>query len=272
MAIEVTKILIKPLNGSNYATWKVQCKMAVIREGLLNIVNEVEAAPAESNVNGALVAKYELRKDCALATIALSIEHSLFYLLGPDPDDPAEVWKKLANQFQKKSWAKKLALRRKLHALQLKEGQSIQTDIKTMTEIFDELAIVGDPLDNENKVVHLLASLLKSYDMLVTALEASQEVPKIDVVTEGLLHEETKQKDAVTVHEVKAMTSKHRNRKDLNVIIAENTDTYNENVSSSGKVVKRNRTERRRNRQDRKLTQQKRSQMKKLLDLLWNMY
>ena len=208
-----TKVLMKPLNGSNYATWKVQCKMALIRDGLWNIVSESEAAPAESNDNGAVVAKFELRKDRALATIVLSMEPSLLYLLGPDPDDPAEVWKKLSNQFQKKSWANKLALRRKLYALQLKEGQSIQTHIKTMTEIFDELAIVGDPLDDENKVVHLLASLPKSFDMLVTALEASPEVPKIEVVTERILHEESKRKHAGIEHEVKAMTSKHHNKK-----------------------------------------------------------
>ena len=61
-------------------------------------------------------------------------------------------------------------------------------------EIFEELAIVGDPLDEESKVVHLLASSPKPYDMLVTALEASPEVPKIDIVTERLLHEETKKR------------------------------------------------------------------------------
>ena len=206
MATEATKILIKPLNGANYATWKVQCRMALIREGLWNIVNETEDAPEEN------VEKYRLRKDRALATIVLSMEPSLLYLLGPDPDDPAEVWKKLSDQFQKKSWANKLALRRKLYTLQLKDGQSIQKHIKSMTELFDELAIVGDPLDDENKVVHLLASLPKSFDMLVTALEASPEVPKIEVVTERLIHEETKQKEGIQQDE-KAMSSRHGNRR-----------------------------------------------------------
>ena len=63
-----------------------------------------------------------------------------------------------------------------------------------MKEIFDELAIVGDALDDENKVLHLLASLPKSCDMLVTALEANPEVPKVDVVIERLLHNGAKQK------------------------------------------------------------------------------
>ena len=45
MVTETTKILIKPLNGPNYATWKVQSKMALIKNGLWNIVTENENAP-----------------------------------------------------------------------------------------------------------------------------------------------------------------------------------------------------------------------------------
>ena len=47
--------------------------------------------------------------------------------------------------------------------------------------------------------------------MLVTAVEASPEVPKLEIVTEGLLQEETKKRDKESsTIEVKAMTSKHR--------------------------------------------------------------
>ena len=88
----------------------------------------------------------------------------------------------------------------------------MQKHVKVLTEIFDELSIIGDPLDKENQVVHLLASLPESYDMLVTALEACPDVPKLEVVTERLLHEESKQKvkEAAGDDEVKAMASKHR--------------------------------------------------------------
>ena len=44
MPTKTTKILIKPLNGPNYATWKVECKMALIKEGLWNIVTGNENA------------------------------------------------------------------------------------------------------------------------------------------------------------------------------------------------------------------------------------
>ena len=77
----------------------------------------------------------------------------------------------------------------------LRDGDSIQKHIKDMTEIFNELAAIDDPITEEDRVVHLLASLPESYDILGTALEASVEVPKMEIVTERLLHEERKIKE-----------------------------------------------------------------------------
>ena len=55
-------------------------------------------------------AKYLLERDRVLAMIVLSMDPTLLYLLGPDPENPAVVWKKLADQSQKKTWTNKLAL------------------------------------------------------------------------------------------------------------------------------------------------------------------
>ena len=43
-----------------------------------------------------------------------------------------------------------------------------------MIELFNELAIVGDAIDEEDRVVYLLASLPDSFNTLVTALETSR--------------------------------------------------------------------------------------------------
>ena len=64
----------------------------------------------------------------------------------------------------------------------------------TKTKV-EELAVIGDPVKEEDHVVYLLASLSESYSMLGTALEANPDVPQMEVVTECLLHEERKQKD-----------------------------------------------------------------------------
>lgn len=119
----------------------------------------------------------------------------MLYLIG-DPEDPIVVWQKLANQFQKKTWANKLELRRKLYSLHEAERWKPSLDhIKAMTEVFNGLSVIGDPVSDEYRVVFLLASLPDSFSMLVTALEANTEVPKMEVVTERLLHEERKLKE-----------------------------------------------------------------------------
>ena len=209
---EMKTVSIVPLNGTNYPTWKLQCRMALMKDGLWGIVDGSDIAPNPEDAEKH--AKFVSRRDRALALIVLSVEPSLLYLIG-NPKDPVEGWKKLLDTFQRKTWANKLELRRKLYTLRLKDGESIQQHIKAMTEIFDSLAVIGDPVDEEDRVVHLLASLPESFNMLVTALEANPEVPKMETVTERLLHEERKMKDREDTGpaKLKAMTAKSQKRK-----------------------------------------------------------
>ena len=79
--------------------------------------------------------------------------------------------------------------------LRLKEDDSVQEHIKAMTEIFDGLSVIGDPISDEDCVVHLLATFPESYNVLVTALQGNEAVPRMEVVTERLLHEERKLKE-----------------------------------------------------------------------------
>ena len=139
-------------------------------------------------------AKFAVRRDKTLATTVLAVEPSLLYLIGADPTDLVKIWKCLADQFQRKTWANKLELKRKLFSMRLGERGSVHNHIQSMTEVCDELSAIGEPVNEEDRVVYLLASLPESYNVLVTALEASVEVPALAVVTERLLHEEGKMK------------------------------------------------------------------------------
>lgn len=143
----------------------------------------------------------------------LSLDPSLLYLLG-EPEDPGTVWKKLADQFQKKTWSNKLALRRRLNNLRLEEGESVQKHVKAMTELFNELSsVIGAPMEEEDKVVTLLASLPNSFNMLVTALEANEEVPSMEVVTERLIHEDRKANERETASSEKLFLGKKSKKK-----------------------------------------------------------
>ena len=50
---EMKTVGIVPLNGTNYPTWKLQCRMALMKDGLWGIVSGTEAAPdRERNAEG----------------------------------------------------------------------------------------------------------------------------------------------------------------------------------------------------------------------------
>lgn len=78
-------------------------------------------------------------------------------------------------------------LKRKLHFFKLKEDGSVQDYNREFTEIVNASAAVGDPLNNQDQVSHLMASLPESYDVLVTLKENNESMPDIDAVTEILL-------------------------------------------------------------------------------------
>ena len=94
--------------------------MALIREGVWGIVAGTEECP-DATTEAEKHAKYMARRDRALATTVLAVEPSLLYLIG-DPEDPTAVWKKLSGQFQKRTGANKLSLRKKLFTMKLSDS------------------------------------------------------------------------------------------------------------------------------------------------------
>ena len=179
--------IISPLNEKNYATWRIQIKMSLIKDDLYRIVDGSETAPTDVNS----LMKFNLRKDRALAIIVLSMEPKLLYLIG-EPNDPHVVWSKLQNIFQTKSWSNKLRLKKRLYNISLQQNGNLQEHLKLLIEIFDELAVIGEPMKEEDRVICLLASLPDKFSTLVTALEASDKVPLWDNVVERLLHQDSK--------------------------------------------------------------------------------
>ena len=106
-----------------------------------------------------------------------------------------------------------------------------------MTKIFNELAIVGVDITDEDQVVYLLASLPDSYNTLVTALEASTNILTLEVVTECLLHEERKKLECNS--DGRADGAMHVDVEDLDVTIVRSMDIFNAVVCRNGKVKER---------------------------------
>lgn len=190
-----------PLNDRNYSTWKVQVKMALLYENLWGFISDSEVAP-DATADPGKYQKYCARRNKALAILVLSIDPELLYIVG-DSFDPIEVWNKIGERFkrlttradvilQRNTWAKKLRLRKCLYRMKLKGKTSVHEHLCKFVKLFSDLATLGDAVQEEDKVILLLASLPESYNMLVTVLEIQEKMPSWEIVTEKLLHEEQK--------------------------------------------------------------------------------
>ena len=67
--ISEAKTVIVPLTGAKYCTWKVQCKMSLMHDGLWGIVSRTETSPETGTERHA---KFITRRDRALAVIVFS--------------------------------------------------------------------------------------------------------------------------------------------------------------------------------------------------------
>ncbi|KAF2353263.1 Reverse transcriptase RNA-dependent DNA polymerase [Trinorchestia longiramus] len=78
--------------------------------------------------------------------------------------------------------------------MKMENGQNLQDHLKVFVELFEELAIIGDAMEEEERVIILLSSLPGGFSTLVTVLEAHEKIPAWEVVTERLLNEERRQR------------------------------------------------------------------------------
>ncbi|XP_066027264.1 uncharacterized protein [Pocillopora verrucosa] len=77
----------------------------------------------------------------------------------------------------------------------MKECTLVEQDLKLMKDITDKLAAIGAPISEEDRVVTLLGSLLRSFATLITAIEARVDGVSLDYVQQALIHEEMKQSE-----------------------------------------------------------------------------
>ena len=206
------------LNVDNCPAWKLQARMALIRDDLWEIVSGSEKAPEEAATADAQK-KFKLRSNKALSMIVLSMKPELHYHIGREPEDSVAVWKLLANHFERKTWGNCYELWKRLMSMprmkEVRDGGSIDKHLKSMQETFDSLAVLEDPVSEKKQVMFILASLPESFQTMVTALAASTEdVPSLADVKEKLRSEELKQKQAGPGHEDdqgKAVAAGHGN-------------------------------------------------------------
>ena len=189
MAETDIKWSVDRLDGTYWPVWKFQMTHLLRAKGIWGFVDETETLRAGATEQQ--TADFKKQQEKTFSTLALAISPAQLYLI-TSYDKPKPVWDALCEHFEKNTLANKLLLKNQYFQMEMKEGSSIETHMKEMKELADRLAALGAAVLEEDQVVTLLGSLPPSYQMLVTTLEARNELT-LNYVQQSLVHEEKKQ-------------------------------------------------------------------------------
>lgn len=188
-----TGVLLEKLTATNYSIWSVRMQHFLKREGLWKVVETTPQPPEwdEDDDEKLALAEAQLEKDeKALATIILGVDDSQLVYVA-DKVTASEAWNALKAVHVRETAGSLITLTRRLYRCRKKPGDSLVNHLKFLTGCFQELALRGRPVGEEDKVFIVLSSLDDSYDMLVNSLE-SVETDKLtlEYVTGRLYAEE----------------------------------------------------------------------------------
>lgn len=178
---------IEKLDDSNYVSWSVQMKSVLVHAELWAITSGKQIKGEDVSAEEA--AAFDVKDEKALASIMLCIKPSQVNHV-KQCQTAALAWSKLRQIHQPGGPARKVTLFRQLLSLRLSEGEKVQNHLNEFCDIIERLAEINVVLPDEMAVIILLASLPKSYENFVVAIESRDSLPmftslKVKVLEEG---------------------------------------------------------------------------------------
>lgn len=179
------KFGIAQFDGKGYDHWKFRMEIMLDQQNVIRCIKEENLTPNEEFT--------KLDKKCKALIIMCIANSQLQYV--KDKDSAFQMWQALEKIFQRKGVASQLYLRKKLLTMKLNEDENLESYYIKFDEVVRELKYVGTKLEETDIVCHLLLSLPKSYDAIVTALETVEpEKLTLEFVKGKLLDHEMKRK------------------------------------------------------------------------------
>ena len=150
------KWTIEKLNGANWSTWKFQMKHLLLAKELWELVNGTETLAEDAAAT--VRSDFEKKAQKAFSTLVLAIGTSQLYLV-TSCETPKDAWEALRSHFERNTLANKLFLKKRFFRMEMKEGATIESHLKEMKELSDQLSAIDAPITEEDQVVTLLGSL-----------------------------------------------------------------------------------------------------------------
>jgi hypothetical protein len=182
------------VSGSNWVLYKERFLWALDARGISEHINGVADMPADpvtpksreekklSDAEKVLdkewkkeLKEWKQNEAVAKQQIASSIPDSLFMKIRAK-GTAYEIWKDLENHFQNRSRMVSVDLRRRIQELRCAEKGDMLSHFATLRTMREDLAAMGQPLNEDDFYAIILGSLPTSYDPYISAVNATSSV------------------------------------------------------------------------------------------------
>jgi len=152
-------------------------------------VTDRPASGSDDKKADPVVEEWDAMNEAALATIQISVTPVKFNTV-TSVDTAKEAWNALMGMFEARDNAKLLPLQEELSSLKKGDDESIIKLTSRAKIIRDELAMLGNPVDDNTPALRVLSGLPSEYGMLRTVLENTDVKLVMSNVTYKLLQVE----------------------------------------------------------------------------------
>lgn len=148
-----SRMEVEKFNGTNFELWKLKM------EDMLEDHDLWEASTLDVRPAMISLVDWEIKDQKARGLIRLCLA-DVVLLNVLDETTANSLWTRLGSVYQAKSLVNKLFLRKKLYSLRMEEGGSITDHLNAFNLLITQLASSGAKIEEEDRCMTLLCSLL----------------------------------------------------------------------------------------------------------------
>jgi len=126
---------------------------------------------------------------CAKMTIIQCLSYEVLYNMMSE-ETTSDLWCRLESLYMMKSLSNKLFMKKQLYSLWMKEDTLILQYHNAFNRILSDLLVLEIKLEEEDKALLLLSSLLSSYDHLANTIMYDKETLELEDVRQMLQNKE----------------------------------------------------------------------------------
>lgn len=194
--LNVNMVNITKLTSTNYMTWSLQVHALLDGYDLAGYIDGTIPAPAptltvnDEETDNPDYTKWRRQDRLVYSGLIGTLSPSIQTLV-TSTRTAREVWKSLSATYATPSRGHIQQLRLQLKHF-TKGDKSIDEYMRGLTSRFDQLGLLGKPLDHEDKVEYIIDGLPEEYKAVAEQIEGRDTSPSIIEIHEKLINKEAK--------------------------------------------------------------------------------